>query len=308
MNDKPLVSILIPVYNREKLVERAIESSCAQDYPNIEIIIVDNHSTDNTWNILQEWAKKDSRIRIFQNEENIGPVRNWSRCFDEAKGLYSKILWSDDWMSADFVRKAVEKIDDDTAFVLSGAAIVNEKGEIRSRYSFKQNKCTSIDYIKDVIQFRQKNYPYSPGCALFRTEDLRKNLLIKVPNDEALDSSRNGAGNDLLLFLSTALHYKKIEILQEPLNFFYAHSGSFSVSSPVRHYYEWAMFYFAKENNLTEMLYAIKYWAWWNYWKRRYKEYKGIYEYTKGIRSTPQMFCSHIKGLILSKICENTGG
>lgn len=85
-----LVSILIPVYNRENLVGETIESAINQTYKNIEIIIVDNCSTDNTWQVLQDYAQKDNRIRIFQNPENIGLVRNWERCIDVANNRYYK--------------------------------------------------------------------------------------------------------------------------------------------------------------------------------------------------------------------------
>ena len=58
-NENPLVSILIPVYNREKYIGEAIESAINQTYKNIEVIIVDNCSTDNTWKILQDYQCKD---------------------------------------------------------------------------------------------------------------------------------------------------------------------------------------------------------------------------------------------------------
>ena len=82
--EKKLVSILVPVYNRENLIEETVNSGLSQTYENIEIIIVDNQSTDGTWKILEKLASQDKRIKIFQNNTNIGPVRNWKRCIDEA--------------------------------------------------------------------------------------------------------------------------------------------------------------------------------------------------------------------------------
>ena len=93
MKNYDLVSILIPVYNRETLIEDTVQSALNQTYPNIEIIVVDNKSTDRTWDILEKLANRDSRIKIFQNKTNIGPVRNWKRCIDNASGKYGKILW-----------------------------------------------------------------------------------------------------------------------------------------------------------------------------------------------------------------------
>ena len=88
----PKVSVLIPVYNRQNLIETTVKSALDQTYQNTEIVIVDNKSTDNTWKILQALAQTDDRVKIYQNETNIGPVRNWLRCINEATGEYAKIL------------------------------------------------------------------------------------------------------------------------------------------------------------------------------------------------------------------------
>ena len=92
---KPLVSILIPVYNRERLVKKAIESAINQAYKNIEIIAVDNKSTDKTYEVLTEYSKKYSNIKVYQNKENIGPVRNWKKCLEYSSGEFIKILFSE---------------------------------------------------------------------------------------------------------------------------------------------------------------------------------------------------------------------
>ena len=77
MPNSPLVSILIPVYNRERIVVRALESAINQTYKHIEIICVDNCSTDNTYSVLLEYANRDHRIKVYRQSENLGPVRNW---------------------------------------------------------------------------------------------------------------------------------------------------------------------------------------------------------------------------------------
>ncbi|MFK2298794.1 glycosyltransferase family 2 protein [Bacteroides fragilis] len=103
--NNPLVSIVIPTYNREQYIEDAIKSAINQTYRNIEIIIVDNCSTDSTWDILNRWAERDERIKVFRNKMNIGPVLNWNECFEHTSGDFIKILWSDDWMAIDFIEK-----------------------------------------------------------------------------------------------------------------------------------------------------------------------------------------------------------
>ena len=98
----PTVSILIPVFNREEFLPDCIQSALSQKYTDFEIIVVDNASNDRSWEIAKDFALNDSRVRVFRNDVNVGPVRNWQRCLDEATGEYAKFLFSDDLMLPDF--------------------------------------------------------------------------------------------------------------------------------------------------------------------------------------------------------------
>lgn len=237
--ENPLVSILIPTYNREKYIGEAIESAINQTYKNIEIVIVDNCSTDNTWKILQSYKLKDGRVQIFQNEKNIGPVYNWVECFKRAKGEYTKILWSDDWMSLDFIENAISVFNNDIGFVISPQQILNDK-EILSNVDYLEKRYSQREYLESVLLYDKYSFPVSPGCAVFRTRDILNNFVIDIPNTDGLDSKKNGAGNDLLLFLKVALHYPYIGIVPNSISYFRAHKESFSVASNLSLYYEWA--------------------------------------------------------------------
>src|SRR6476659_2859126 len=109
----PLISILIPVYNREHLVVEAIKSVIEQTYQKIEVIISDNNSTDYTYEVCNEIAKKDSRIKVYKNDRNIGPVLNWKRCIEKAKGKYAKILFSDDIIEDVFLEQTIQYFDNE---------------------------------------------------------------------------------------------------------------------------------------------------------------------------------------------------
>ena len=239
-NENPLVSILIPVYNREKYIGEAIESAINQTYKNIEVIIVDNCSTDNTWKILQDYQCKDKRIHIFQNEKNLGPVYNWIECFKRAKGVYSKILWSDDWMSLDFVENALSAFNEDISFVISAQQIITNDKEILSNVAYLKDRYSQREYLENALLYNKYNFPLSPGCAIFRTKDVLNNFIVDIPNSDSLDSKKNGAGNDLYLFLKIALHYPYIGVVANSVSYFRAHKESFSVASDLNLYYEWA--------------------------------------------------------------------
>lgn len=227
-----LVSILIPVYNRENLIEETVQSALSQTYKNIEIIVVDNQSTDKTWEVLQRLASQDVRIKIFQNETNIGPVRNWKRCIDEANGEYGKILWSDDLIAPEFLEKTVSYLEnEDVGFVFTGTEIFVDGTDKKIAHAFVGNTGiyeTNI-YINGVLF--EGNYPVSPGCALFRLKDLKNNLLVDIPNKVNSDFSMHAIGNDLLIFLLTSSQYKKFAFVNEKLAFFRAHEGSISIQS-----------------------------------------------------------------------------
>lgn len=266
MNIRNKVSILIPVYNRENLIEETVRSAMNQTYENIEIIIVDNKSTDNTWSVLNKLASQDNRIKIFQNETNIGPVRNWKRCIDEASGEYGKILWSDDLIAPEFLEKTVPFLEnEDVGFVFTAVEKFTDivKKDPANTDFIKQGIYNTNGYIKGVLF--SKNYPVSPGCALFRMKDLRKNLLVDIPNKVHSDFSMHAIGNDLLIFLLTASQYKKFAFVDETLSYFREHSNSISIQSEkgkLPLYYALASAFFI-ENNRTDLIKKFNTKLWW---------------------------------------------
>lgn len=241
-----LVSIMIPVYNRENIISETLDCAIHQTYTNIEIIVFDNYSTDSTWSILEEFALKDKRIKIFRNPANIGPVMNWKKCIEKLKGDYTKILWSDDLISNDFIEKSLKLFDKDTSFVMSGVRIFNSNDNKTLSLSKYQNKqiYTKEEYLNDILFYNKNGFPVSPCCALFRTDDIKTSFIEQIPNKENLDFKKFGAGNDLLLFLITASKYKYIKCLNEYSTHFRSHPSSLTISNKLNLYYEYAISFF----------------------------------------------------------------
>ena len=234
MTYKPLASVLIPVYNRERYIEETIRSAAGQTYSPLEIIIMDNCSTDNTWKIVERLASKDRRIKCFRNTENIGPVRNWIAAAGHATGEYCKILWSDDLMSPGFVALAVDAFQrhDDLAFVYSSVEFINENSTIISK-PFYQLENTGLHATERFVRqslVDDRHFPLSPGCALFRTADIRKNILPDFPNRHKFDLANIAIGNDLLLYLLSTLDRSNFYLLPGVHNYFRIHSGSISLT------------------------------------------------------------------------------
>ena len=96
MNETPLVSILMTVYNREKYIAEAIESVIRSTYQNWELIIVDDKSKDNSVDIAKKYEAKDERIKVYLNEKNLGDYPNRNKAANYAKGKYIKYVDADD--------------------------------------------------------------------------------------------------------------------------------------------------------------------------------------------------------------------
>jgi glycosyltransferase involved in cell wall biosynthesis len=280
--EEKLVSILIPVFNRVNLVGETIESAINQTYKNIEIVICDNFSTDGTWELLQKYSKRDARIRILRNKENVGPVRNWKRCIDEAKGEFGKILFSDDKIEPNYIYETTRVLESNphSAFVFTPAIVFSEKNIHIKIHNFNFIKIETEEYIANVII--KGNYPNSPGCALFRTKDLVEKLVIDIENEFKIDFSIFGAGNDLLLFLLTSIDYSYVSFTNRTNSLFREHKSSFTGSKQLGFYYDYSKFFFidkhstlSNRNNLLAFL-KLKFWL----YTLKDKKYKIL---TKGI-------------------------
>lgn len=95
----PSVSVLMPTYKHQAYIAQAIESVLAQRFGDFELVITDDHSPDQTYAVAEAYARKDPRVRVFRNPQNLGLSANYTRCFQNAypQSGYFIILPSDDW-------------------------------------------------------------------------------------------------------------------------------------------------------------------------------------------------------------------
>ena len=109
-NHKPLVSLGIPVYNESVFLEKTITSLINQSYSNIEIIAIDNNSKDSSFNILKKVSKKDKRIKIYINDENIGMSNNFNLVYKKSTGKYFAWIGAHDIYEENFVENLVSQL------------------------------------------------------------------------------------------------------------------------------------------------------------------------------------------------------
>ncbi|NET35725.1 MAG: glycosyltransferase family 2 protein [Cyanothece sp. SIO1E1] len=117
-NDKPTVSIGLPVYNGEQYLREALDSILAQTFSDFELIISDNASTDDTQAICEQYAAKDKRIRYYRQEQNRGAAWNFNYVFELAQGEYFKWSAHDDLCSSELLAKCVGVLNEDPSVVM----------------------------------------------------------------------------------------------------------------------------------------------------------------------------------------------
>ena len=171
-----MVSVIVPVYNVEIYLNKCIESIINQTYKNIEIILVDDGSTDHSGVICDKYAKRDSRIRVLHKENGgLSDARN--KGIDISNGEYLSFIDSDDWIELDMIEKMYNNAIDNSAdisicrfeFVHSRQAIINNfsdkitvyegKDSILAMYKylvFASHACNKL-YKKEL--FKELRYP-----------------------------------------------------------------------------------------------------------------------------------------------------
>ena len=153
--NKPKISIVIPVYNVQDYLRKCLDSICGQTYQNLEIICIDDRSTDASMEILNEYASKDTRVRVVQQEKNGGQGAARQTGIDVATGDYIAFVDSDDWLDDDYYEKMLFQMECDlTDIVVNKNILFHEKDKVYPKnfpgHKTIQNKI--YDQPKDLIE------------------------------------------------------------------------------------------------------------------------------------------------------------
>lgn len=157
--NEPLISIAVCTYNGGKYIDEQLQSIVAQSYNNIEIIIVDDVSTDNTFALVTQWAEKDKRIKCYRNDVNLGFNKNFEKAISLTRGEYIAISDQDDVWFVDKLEQLLGHIGDNW-LIFSNSAYVGEKepGRLLKRAS------ASISYKAFLL----RNYVTGHTCLFSR--------------------------------------------------------------------------------------------------------------------------------------------
>lgn len=202
--EKKKVSLLMPVYNGERYIASAIESILAQDYPEIELIITDNKSTDATAEICRSFARQDKRVRYVTNARNLGAAPNYNRGFELASGDYLKWCAHDDKISPNYVSACVAALesDPDASLAFGRTICIDGEGdEIEWQDTNETPAILDDDPARRLWLAIVLGGTCFPIFGVFRADLLRKSTL-----------HRSYYGSDRALIAETALMGKVLKV------------------------------------------------------------------------------------------------
>lgn len=185
-NDQPLVSIIVPVYNTEKYLKRCIDSLLAQTYRNLEIILVDDGSTDDSLEIAESYAKADERVRaVSVSHGGVSVARNHGLSLSSADLVM--FADGDDWMGKDAIAHMMEVMRD------TGADIVTCKikrafdtSETMNDQPFEYTICDQEEYIRLFFRIGSNEWVHYPVAKIYRKKFLPNPLFppgIRIGED-----------------------------------------------------------------------------------------------------------------------------
>lgn len=183
MNNE-MVTIIIPMYNAEKYIEECIQSIVNQTYENIEILIIDDASTDKSLNVAKKYEDKDERITVISLKENKGAANSRKEGTRRANGNYVMFIDADDWIDRDAIEKCMELIKKYNCDII-------RFGIVKEMISRNKKICFTIPYKKEKYiekkDFKEELYPImleTYSCNSMCAQLIRKDLL----NDKIMES------------------------------------------------------------------------------------------------------------------------
>ncbi|RTZ18816.1 glycosyltransferase, partial [Streptococcus pneumoniae] len=211
-----LISIVVPVYNVEKYLKKSIESILNQTYQNIEILLVDDGSTDSSGKICESFSKVDPRIRVFHKENGgLSDARNFG--IEQMKGQYVAFIDSDDYISKDYVWKLYSSIkNNDSEVSICSFLLVDEKGEkIKDELLDSGKICLTGQQILEKV-LTADGYRYVVAW----------NKLYRSTLFEKLKFKKGMLYEDEFLNYPLFWDCKRVSIVEEPLYLYVQRKGS----------------------------------------------------------------------------------
>jgi glycosyltransferase involved in cell wall biosynthesis len=189
--EQPRVSFGLFVYNAENSIRRCIDSILAQDFPDFELVVCDNASTDGTRAILQEYEARDPRVRVFVNEKNVGLLENANRVFHHSRGEFYRWVGADDWFEPTYASRCVAALDSAPEAIAATTYFRTYVDGEDVRYEEYQGE--RVESARPELRFsrmlwflHQSDQWYDPLYSLYRRNVLAGTALIRMMNNSDL--------------------------------------------------------------------------------------------------------------------------
>lgn len=205
------VSVIIPVFNVEKFIEKTLSSICNQPYCDLEIIVINDGSKDNSGEICDRLAKNDSRIHV-RHQANQGITKTRNTGMRLATGEYLCFVDSDDWISDNFINKLVDACEQEQAdMAFTNHSIVNNRG-VSYRDDYQQ-----LTYIEPVEKNKLLCQIFFPAV---HGKIYRRSSLTKANIDFLEQSGYNGFAEDILFNFEAINSAKKLVFVPSEYYFY----------------------------------------------------------------------------------------
>jgi glycosyltransferase involved in cell wall biosynthesis len=174
---RPLVSVTVPMYNNARFIAETIRSILEQSFTDFELLIYDDHSTDESLEIASSFS--DSRIRLFPSPVNLGPEKNWNRAISDVRGKYVKLVCGDDILFPECLEKQVDVLEYSRhagiSLVSCQRTIIDPEGKplIKKVNFVPGGRIEPVDVIRKMIRMGT-NIIGEPVCGLYPAELIPK--------------------------------------------------------------------------------------------------------------------------------------
>lgn len=227
----PQISVIIPAYNTADYIGKAIQSALGQTYQNIEVIVVDDGSTDGTAKVAQKFV--DKRLKVIINPKNLGVSYSRNRALKEAQGKWIALLDSDDWFAPERLEKLLQVAQAEEADLIADDLYLLRDGEKSPWSTLLQESGVNIhtNILIDPVSFIKADSPSEKGVSFGHTKPLIKRQFLldkKIKYDETLR-----AGEDFTLYLKCLLEQARFVMVPKPYYFYRNRQKSLGQRMPI---------------------------------------------------------------------------
>ncbi len=248
-----LVSIIMPSYKSERFIRASIESVLNQTYPYWELIVIDDKSPDNSNKIVEDFMKKDKRIKLIKLEKNSGPAIARNTGIKEAKGRYISFLDSDDqWLPEKLEKQIKFMKENNLALTYSSYYMIDE-----------DDKPAGIYTVPEEVTYKELLKRNMIGCltGIYDTEKLGKVYMPDILKRQ-----------DHALWLKILKQIGKTKGIKEPLAIYRLRKNSVSSNKILSAKYQWKLYREVEKLNIIKSVY---YFLWYTYYGvNKYKNIK----------------------------------